>query len=338
MGAIPDRLVYATEPAWHGVGVRLDPEAGFDRWAEEAGFNFRLLEAQPQFVTAAGAVGKVEDRKILYRSDTGEALSVVSDRYKVVQPREVLEFFRDLAESSGLRLEVAGTLFNGRRYWAQARLQGDLSLLHPEDRHYAFLLLLSSCDGTTATVGKFGFTRAVCENTIVSAMAEDGKEHRIVHLRDFDPHEMNEKLGISMRERFASTMEVLRKLADVKMNPAEMIKASIRILAPDQKDPEKLPKKDLLAKQIQLATRHEMTGSEFLPKGTALAWLQSLTEACDHESRARSPDRALQKKFFGSLMRAKRDGLELVSSPDLRAQLRGPIFGIEDRTLEKMFV
>ena len=31
------------------------------------------------------------------------------------QPREVLEFFRDTAETAGLRLETAGTLFGGRK-------------------------------------------------------------------------------------------------------------------------------------------------------------------------------------------------------------------------------
>ena len=37
-----------------------------------------------------------EEQRVLYRSDTKAILSVVGGRYQVVQPREVLEFYRDL--------------------------------------------------------------------------------------------------------------------------------------------------------------------------------------------------------------------------------------------------
>jgi hypothetical protein len=40
-------------------------------------------------------------------------LSVVSGRYQVVQPKEVLEFYRDLTEVSGYELETAGVLKEG---------------------------------------------------------------------------------------------------------------------------------------------------------------------------------------------------------------------------------
>lgn len=49
-----------------------------------------------------------EEQKVLYRSDSHLPLSVVSSRYKVVQPMEVLEFYRDLTEQFGFELETAG--------------------------------------------------------------------------------------------------------------------------------------------------------------------------------------------------------------------------------------
>lgn len=39
------------------------------------------------------------DSKVLYRSDTLAPLSVVSQRYNVVQPHEVLHFYQDLVEA-----------------------------------------------------------------------------------------------------------------------------------------------------------------------------------------------------------------------------------------------
>lgn len=57
----------------------------------------------------------------MYRSDNNTALSVVSNRYQVVQPMDVLEFYRDLTEQAGFELETAGVLKGGRKFWALAR-------------------------------------------------------------------------------------------------------------------------------------------------------------------------------------------------------------------------
>ncbi len=61
------------------------------------------------------------DAKVLYRSDTLAPLSVVSPRYTVVQPHEVLHFFNDLVHAGGFELETAGVLKGGRQLWALAR-------------------------------------------------------------------------------------------------------------------------------------------------------------------------------------------------------------------------
>jgi len=52
---------------------------------------------------------------------TKTPLSVVSSRYQVVQPREILEFYRDLTEVGGFELETAGVLKDGKKLWALAR-------------------------------------------------------------------------------------------------------------------------------------------------------------------------------------------------------------------------
>jgi len=87
---------------------------------------------------------------VLYRSDTKAPLSVVSNRYQIVQPREVLEFYRDLTEVSGYELETAGVLKGGRKFWALART-GQTTKLKGNDQVNGYLLLATSCDGTLAT-------------------------------------------------------------------------------------------------------------------------------------------------------------------------------------------
>lgn len=62
---------------------------------------------------------------------------MVSNRYKVVQPREILEFYRDLTEDAGFELETAGV--RGRKLWALART-GQHALLKGGDRQRLFAL------------------------------------------------------------------------------------------------------------------------------------------------------------------------------------------------------
>jgi hypothetical protein len=65
---------------------------------------------------------KLPDQHVLFRSDNNDALGVVSKRYQVVQPGEVLEFFRDIAKAGGLELSAAGTIYGGKRFWATAKI------------------------------------------------------------------------------------------------------------------------------------------------------------------------------------------------------------------------
>jgi hypothetical protein len=86
----------------------------------------RSKESEVRFVAGShansglGAIHAFPEQKVLYRSDTKAPLSVVSSRYQVVQPAEILEFYKDLTEVGGFELETAGVLKDGKKLWALA--------------------------------------------------------------------------------------------------------------------------------------------------------------------------------------------------------------------------
>ncbi|MBR7539987.1 DUF932 domain-containing protein, partial [Mycobacterium tuberculosis] len=80
------------------------------------------------------------ENKVLYRSDTLEPLSVVSQRYQEVQPSEILEFYRDLTEQADFELETAGVLKGGRKFWALAKT-GQSTALKGKDVSNGYILL-----------------------------------------------------------------------------------------------------------------------------------------------------------------------------------------------------
>lgn len=89
----------------HGLGRQLPERQPID--VLEAGMIGRSAETPVRYMAEAEESGlagiygqpmEFPELKVLYRSDTNAPLSVVGGRYQVVQPREVLEFYRDLTE------------------------------------------------------------------------------------------------------------------------------------------------------------------------------------------------------------------------------------------------
>lgn len=125
MAHLVEQMAYVGATPWHGLGSHLSPKQPLEIWQREAGMDWLIQESPVHFkADAIGHLGSIHtfpEQKVLYRSDTKAPLSVVSNRYQVVQPREVLEFYRDLTEVSGYELETAGVLKGGRKFWALAR-------------------------------------------------------------------------------------------------------------------------------------------------------------------------------------------------------------------------
>ncbi len=153
MAHLVQQMAYVGAEPWHGLGNRLPAKQPIEVWAKSAGMDWTIQESPVRFMAdsigSLGTIHSFEDQKVLYRSDTKEALSVVSQRYQVVQPKEVLEFYRDLTDVSGYQLETAGVLKGGKKFWALAKT-GQSTALKGNDQVRGYLLLATSCDGIKA--------------------------------------------------------------------------------------------------------------------------------------------------------------------------------------------
>ena len=120
-----DNMAYIGNTPWHGLGQVMPADADIDAWRIAAGLDWEI-EMRPVFHGVINDKGEkkasvIEGRKALVRSDTQACLSIMSDRYKVVQPGDVLEFYRELVEGSMFSIETAGSLKGGQKIWAMAR-------------------------------------------------------------------------------------------------------------------------------------------------------------------------------------------------------------------------
>jgi phage/plasmid-like protein (TIGR03299 family) len=213
-------MAYVGETPWHGLGHRLTPNQPLEVWAQQAGMDWRIETANVRFVadrslSYAGLLRAYPGQKVLYRSDTKAPLSVVSKRFKVVQPAEILEFYRDLTEIGGYELETAGVLKEGRKLWALARINQSITL-KGRDAVNGYLLLATACDGTLATTAQFTSVRVVCNNTLAVALGESTGSVKVSHRSEFDAQTVKQQLGVAIIP-WSSFSDYIKELANCRV-------------------------------------------------------------------------------------------------------------------------
>ena len=308
-----EQMAYRGEEPWHGLGNRLDPDQPIEVWTRQAGMDWDIEEADVAFITGAdnepGELRDFPQHKVLYRSDNREPLSVVSQRYKVVQPRQILEFYRDLTEVSDFELETAGVLLGGRKLWALART-GQQGLLAGKDWTMGYVLLATACDGSMATTAQFTSVRVVCNNTL--AVATEGPTPgavKVPHNTVFDAQTVKRKLGISV-SAWDEFMYRLRHLAERKVSTREAQEYFLRVFTDPEKDPEGKTNQRAMARAQQLYEGAGRGAALASSRGTAFGLVNAVTEFVDHERRARTTDYRLDSAWFGQGASLKQRALE----------------------------
>lgn len=312
MAHLVESMAYINATPWHGLGNRLSAKQPIEIWAQQSGISFEINETPVRFMTeSAGSLGAImsfPEQKVLFRSDTNAPLSVVSQRYKVVQPREILEFYRDLTEISGFELETAGILKGGRKIWALAKTNQSATL-KGTDTINGYLLLATACDGTLATTAQFTSIRVVCNNTLAVALANGNGAIKVPHSTSFDPQAVKKQLGISV-SAWDAFMYRMKTLSERKVKSHEAMNYFLRVFTDPATTATGLSNERAM-KKVQALYDGQGKGAELASsKGTAFGLLNSVTEYVDHERRARSTDHRLESAWFGQGAALKQKALE----------------------------
>jgi len=315
MAHLIDTMAYVGQTPWHGLGSSLSPHQPLEVWQREAGMDWTIQESPVRFMADTlgnlGTIHSFPEQKVLYRSDTKAALSVVSQRYQVVQPREVLEFYRDLSEVSGYTLETAGVLKGGRKFWALART-GQSAVFKGQDQVNGYLLLATSCDGTLATTATPTTVRVVCNNTLSIALTGAPRAIKVPHNTRFDPQAVKQQLGIAVSP-WDEFMYRMKQLAERKVRPREAERYFLEVLnerpAPTARL-EAVPNERALRQVSQLFDGQGRGAELASAKGTAWGLLNAVTEYVDHQRRARSPENRMDSAWFGQGATLKQRALD----------------------------
>jgi phage/plasmid-like protein (TIGR03299 family) len=303
-------IAFAGETPWHGLGQEIDQDSSIETWAINAGMDWTIDSTPVRYSASNGNDSIFPNQNVLHRSDNGMPLSVVSDRYHPVQPRQVLEFFKELVDVAGFKIQVAGTLMGGKRMWAIANT-GRFAEVKKDDGVGGFLLLSTSCDRTLATTARFTTIRVVCNNTLRMATAGKKADVSFTHLTRWDHVKMNERLMSAVGE-FGAFMDTAKTLQKQKLN----VKAAETFLANLITPWSQLKGEVDISENRQYKAILQLfdgggKGSEMVGH-TKWGMLNAVTEYYDHHANSRSDDARLNSAWFGTGDRIKNQALDLL--------------------------
>jgi phage/plasmid-like protein (TIGR03299 family) len=291
----------STQREWHGLGQMMPAGQSVEAWQQAAGMDYEVQRGYVRYATERGQnadqMRVVKDKVVLFRSDTKDALGVVSDSYKVVQPSEVLDFFRDWAQAGGMTIESAGVLFGGKRYFATAKLAEGVCVDGGKDKVVPYALLSTSADGSLATEARWTTVRVVCNNTL--SMARGGKAAvRVTHRSEFKADDVRGVLEEANAE-FRAFMEMGRMLAGIKVARPLAEDMTMHLFKTGTKDADAIKESRGFLRVMELFNGAAKGALLETAQGTAWGWLNSVTEYADHHIRAHSEENRKASALWG---------------------------------------
>lgn len=306
MAHLIETMAYANEAPWHGLGNNIDADSSIEEWQRQAGLDWTVSKRPVFFhqreqdnTFSVAAERHFKDKFVLARDTDNAPFSVVSDRYKPVQPKDVLEFFRDLISTHGMTIETAGSLKDGKRIWALAKT-GDAHKVLGADHVDSYLLLATSYDLTFSTLAQFTSVRVVCNNTLQQSLKDYISRVSIPHFRDFDAKSVHEQLGLG-RAQWGAFTDALDAIAKIKVDSVKAKEVLDRVFKVPE---ETITYIDPQVQKVLQLFQGKAIGADIAGQ-TGWGLVNAVTEYADHHKRARSQGNRLDNAWFGDAANIK---------------------------------
>lgn len=300
MVAAVETMAYVGATPWHGLGNKVEESITPEEFQKEAGLDWSVSKRPVHFFPdgAGMQLQTFKDKFVLARDTDNKPFTVVSSRYKPVQPKEIFKFFEDLLKMHNMTMHTAGALLDGGRIWCLAKT-GDVHKVLGVDRVDSFLLLSTSYDLTLSTLAQFTSVRVVCNNTLQQALGDRTGRVTIPHIKEFNAAAIHDQLGIG-RTQWAAFTGALDVLAKMKVDVGLATKVIDKVFEIPE-DPEKrMACSDRIhaVNVIDLFQHKRFVGAD-LAGQTGWGLVNCVTEYVDWHKRARGQGNRLNNAWFG---------------------------------------
>ena len=296
-------IAYTGKKPWHGFGQEITEEIPLEQWRVLAGLDYEVLEKPVYYNKEATSWAAFPKKKALIRSDDKQPLSIVSDRYKVVQPEQIIEFFRSVIKENGFKMSTAGALKEGKRVWAMADCGKDFHI--NGDHVGAHLLLATAYDGTFATTAQFTSIRVVCNNTLGLSLDRGGEGGmiKIPHTQDFNSWDVKANLGFDTS--WINFRDNIFRLSEHKVTKREALDYFLTVMGVTE---EEAADGKQLSNVKKLISIYESGPGAKLPSADGTMWgaLNAVTYLTDHCRAAANTGNRFDSASFGGGATLKR--------------------------------
>lgn len=278
MSANVETMFSVREKPWHGLGTIVSEAPTSADALRLAGLDWRVLQ-KPVFTEDGIAI---PNYKANVRSSDNTVLGIVTDRYKIVQNVDALNFTDNLI-GGDVRYETAGSLRKGKTIWLLAKMP-KVDILGDDVEPY--LCFTNSHDGTGAIKVCLTPVRVVCNNTLNFALNTAKRSWSTKHMGNMDEkmYEAERALGLAN-----DYMNALAEDADILANSSingDGIQKILDTMFPVKEDDS--PRKQENAKQA----KNGIWACYFAPDiqkylGTKYGFINAVADWVDHSAPAR---------------------------------------------------
>lgn len=269
----------SNQTPWHGLGTVVSGLLNSADALKTAGLDWPVL-AHPVFAKN-GEYVPANGYQAICRGDTGEVLSIMSDRYAIIQNVDAFSFFDAVTQSKDAFYDTAGALHGGKRIWIMAKLPG--SVFIGNDEHEKMVLLVTSHDGSYSLMMQQVLTRVVCQNTLSISLSGCSHQVKIRHCRNWSEKEKVAREALGIADKYFDTLsESLARMTEQLLSPADMQTLSeYWIKTPDEKD---VPTRTANIRAEVNRLFHRGQGNHGATRFDAL---QAITDYVDHSATTR---------------------------------------------------
>ena len=299
-----ETMAYAGELPWHGLGVKVGNHLSPQEMQEAAELDWEVRKSPVVFKPDNADIPVHTGRFALYRDTDGKFLDIVSDKWNPVQNSQAFEFFDDFVKEGNMTMETAGSLGNGKKVFALAKVRDGFSLKNG-DAVESYLLFTNPHQYGQSVDIRFTPIRVVCNNTLNMALNRNSDyKVRILHSQKFDPISVKEVLGLAT-DRLKDYKAKAELLSANRYGKTEVIDFYKAVF------PRTGEKKDQLSRAAEaaLGVIEKQPGHEMAP-GSWWNAFNATSFMIDHKL-GRTTDSRLNSAWFGVNRNRKAKALEL---------------------------
>lgn len=277
------------------------------------GLNWSVMQSPVSFNNGQSLV-EYSAQRVNYRSDTGKALGIVSDSYKVLQNKDAFRFLDSLIGVSEAMYVNVGSFRDGAKVYIQAKLPGEIRFDDGgQDVGEKYLTFVTSHDGSLPISVMFTPIRVVCQNTLLMALRDNVRKSSIRHT-------LNLAIGLNQAK---STLGILNNQFSLLES---LSKKMTHVSFSDKDIPQLLEKTGMVPHEIERSTRakniidevlskfHYGQGADYeSAKGTAWGAYNAVVEYVDH-ARGSDKIKRAESSILGSGSVIKQKAMALLSS------------------------